>query len=94
MANLRITFVGTAGNVIANGPDLSPAQENLFIDWLWEFYAPVDANGVKLTRNAANEAQAFRNYAAAMWKGTRSNVVRWKHELDKSAVQAPTVPEE
>ena len=44
-------------------------------------------------RNAANEATAFRNYANALWRGTRANVIRWKHDLGKAAVAAPQLPE-
>lgn len=93
-ANLRYTFVATDGTVVVNAPTINVAQEDLFIDWLWEFYAPVDALGAKLTRNVANEAQAYRNWAAASWKGTRAQVVRWKQELDRAAVPAPVLPEE
>lgn len=94
-ANLRYTFVATDGTVVVNAPTINVAQEDLFIDWLWQFYAPVDPEtGAKLTRNVANEAQAYRNWAAASWKGTRAQVVRWKQELDRAAVPAPVVPEE
>ncbi len=93
MPNLRFSFLATAGTVTFNAPDLTTNQENLFVGWLWAHYAPVDAQGVTLTRNAANEAQAYRNYAKALWLGTRANVISWKHELDKAAVTPPTVPE-
>lgn len=94
-ANLRYTFVATDGTVVVNAPSINVAQEDLFIDWLWEFYAPVDpGTGAKLTRNVANEAQAYRNWAAANWKGTAAQVRRWKQELDRAAVQPPVLPEE
>ena len=35
----------------------------------------------------------LRNYANALWRGTRANVIRWKHDLDKAAVAAPQLPE-
>ena len=99
-ANLRFTFVSTDGTVNVNAPTLNAQQEALFIDWLWEFYAPTDTDpqsptfGEKLTRNTANEARAYRNWAAAAWKGTRASVVRWKVEKDRAAVSEPVVPEE
>lgn len=98
MANLRFTFVATAGTVNQNGPTITAPQEVLFIDWLWAQYAPTDTTegsptfGQTLPRNTANEAQAFRNYADALWRGTRANVIRWKHDLDKAAVTAPEMP--
>lgn len=99
MANLRFSFISTAGTVTVNAPDITAPQEALFIDWLWAQYAPVDevedspTFGEPLPRNTANEAQAYRNYAAKLWAGTRANVIRWKHELDKAAVSAPVLPE-
>lgn len=99
MANLRFMFIATAGNATYNGPEITAPQEALFIDWLWAKYAPKDevegspTFGEPLTRTPANEVQAYRNYAAAMWSGTRANVVRWKLEQDRAAVSAPVLPE-
>lgn len=93
MANMRFTLVATAGTVIHNAPDITAPQETLLLNWLWAYYAPVDALGSPLTRNSTNEAQAFRNYATSLWAGTRANVIRWKHELDRAAVPAPTLPQ-
>lgn len=99
MPNLRLTFVATAGNVTHNGPDISVAQENLYKDWLWAQFAPKDevpespTFGQTLPRNATNEAEAFRNYARSMWKGTVANVQRWKLEQDRAAITPPVIPE-
>lgn len=93
-ANLRYTFVATAGTVIVNGPTITAGQETLFLDWLWEFYAPVDGTGAKMTRNSANEAQAYRNWAAAAWKGTAAQVRDWKRRKDQEAITEPTLPGE
>lgn len=99
MPNLRFSFIATAGTVTVNAPDITAPQEALFIDWLWAYYAPKDTVensptfGQPLTRNTANEAQAYRNYARALWRGTRANVLRWKHEQNKAAVSAPVLPE-
>jgi len=99
MPNLRFTFVATAGTVQHNAPNLTAGQETLFLDWLWEKYAPKDeveespTFGQILPRNTANEAQAFRNYAAALWRGTRANVQSWKLEQDRAALTAPAIPE-
>lgn len=93
-ANLRYTFVATGGTVVVNAPALTAQQEALFVDWLWANYAPVDAGGVPLTRNAANEAQAYRNYAAAEWRGRAAEVRRWKREHDQRAIAEPALPGE
>lgn len=94
MANLRFSFIATAGTVNVNAPDLTVAQEQLFIDWLWANYAPTDpVTSEVLPRNAANEAESYRKFARALWAGVRANVVSWKHEKDKAAVAPPVVPE-
>lgn len=92
MPNLRFAFVATSGTVTHNSPDLTAGQETLLLNWLWAQYAPKDANGVELPRNTANEAQAFRNYAMALWRGTRANVQNWKLEQDRAALTAPVIP--
>ena len=94
MPNLRFAFVATSGTVTHNAPDLTAGQETLFLNWLWAHYAPRGANGVELPRNTASEVQAFRNYATALWRGTRANVQNWKLEQDRAAIVAPTIPEE
>lgn len=100
MPNLRFTFVATAGTVQHNAPALTAGQETMFLNWLWAQYAPKDTVegsltfGQTLPRNTANEAQAFRNYAAALWRGTRANVQNWKLEQDRAALTAPAIPED
>lgn len=99
MANLRFSFVATGGTVTVNAPDLTVGQENLFKDWLWAQYAPKDdvegspTFGQTLQRTTANEAEAYRNYARALWKGTRANVRNWKLEQERAAISAPSIPE-
>jgi len=99
MPNLRFAFVSTSGTVTHNAPDITAGQETLFLNWLWAQYAPKDTVegsltfGQTLPRNSANEAQAFRNYATALWRGTRANVQNWKLEQDRAAIVAPTIPE-
>lgn len=99
-ANLRFTFVATDGTVVVNSPTITAPQESILIDWLWEFYAPVDTTpgsptlGQKLTRTPANEAQAYRNWAASSWAGTASQVRRWKREKDQAAIAEPMLPGE
>jgi hypothetical protein len=95
MPNIRETFVATAGTVVYNAPDLSAPHEALLLDWLWAHYAPTDTTpgsptfGQPLTRNNANEAQAFRNFAAAKWQGVQAQVRRWKLDQLRAAVPDP-----
>ena len=99
-ANLRSTFVATSGTVVVNSANLNAQQEAILIDWIWAQYAPKDTTpgsptfGQPLTRNASNEAEAYRNYAKAIHAGTFAQAKRWKHDQDKAAVVAPTLPSE
>ena len=99
-ANLRSTFVATSGNVIVNSTNLTAPQEQVLIDWIWAHYAPKDTTpgsptfGQPLTRNTANEAEAYRNYAKAIHAGTYAQAKRWKREQDQAAVAEPSLPAE
>lgn len=99
-ANLRSTFVATGGTVIVNSTNLTAQQEAIFIDWLWAKYAPTDTVegsptfGQPLARTPANEAQAYRNYAAAIHAGTFAQAKRWKREQAQAAVPEPSLPAE
>lgn len=100
MANLRFSFLATAGTVTVNAPDINPTQEALFVDWLWAMYAPVDTDpesptfNEPLERTPANEVQAYRNYARGLWLGTRNNVIRWKQDMERAAIQPAVIPED
>lgn len=98
-ANFRFTYVATPGNVQHNGPNLNAQQEALLNDWLWANYAPTDTVdgsptfGQVLPRNTANEAEAYKRWAYATWKGTRAQIRKWKREQDQALITEPTVPE-
>ena len=99
-ANIRSTFVATGGTVVVNSATLTAPQEAVFIDWLWAMYAPRDTVpgsptfGQVLTRNTANEAEAYRNYAKAIHAGTYAQARRWKREQDQAAIVEPSLPAE
>ena len=75
-------------------------QEAILIDWIWAQYSPKDTTpgsptfGQPLTRNTANEAEAYRNYARAIHAGTFAQAKRWKREQDRAAIAGPSLPAE
>lgn len=78
MARLSWTVTTTAGTVTHNGPEISEANMTRFRDWLWaNFPLPMNPDGTAKTRNAANEAQAFREWADRQWQATKADVVNW-----------------
>lgn len=99
-ANIRSTFVATGGTVVVNSAPLTAPQEQVLIDWMWAQYSPKDTTpgsptfGQPLTRNAANEAEAYRNYAKAIHAGTYAQARRWKREQDQAAIAEPVLPAE
>lgn len=99
-ANFRFTYVATPGNVQHNGPALNAQQEALLNNWLWANYAPTDTVegsptfGQVLPRNTANEAEAYKRWADATWKGTRAQIRKWKREQDQAVIVEPVLPAE
>jgi hypothetical protein len=86
MAQLKISFEGTAGTVTKSGANWNAGKETRFLNWIWTHYAPVDEDpesetfGEVLARNNANEAQAFKNFGFAIMQGVKANIERWERE--------------
>jgi len=78
MATLTFSLQTGAGTVSPTSPDFN---ESRYLDWLWENYAPVDADGNKLARTTANEAQAHRNHGAALWNGVKAAVLQYERNV-------------
>lgn len=85
MANLTFSLETTAGTVSPTSPEF---DQNRYLDWLWEQYAPTDAEGNKLTRTTANEAQAHRNHAAALWRGIKAAVLQYERNVAAEQARA------
>ncbi len=81
-AKLTWTIESTAGTVAQDGPIISDVNMTRFVDWLWYAYPQVDVDqdGVETPkpRTPANEAQAFRDWAARQWNITSVTVRRWE----------------
>lgn len=81
MAKLTWTITTSAGSVSQDGPVISEANMTRFRDWLWAWYPQYEADGETLkTRNAANEAQAFRDWADAQWEAAKNKVLHWERQ--------------
>lgn len=91
MAKLTWQITTSVGTVTQDGPDLSDAQMQRFLDWLWYAYPQLDVDGNPLNRTNANQAQAFRDWADTAYQGTKANVLRWeKQEAAQAAAEAVT----
>jgi hypothetical protein len=81
-AGLEWTVNSTSGSVTYTAPTVSDAEMDRFLDYLWDNFAPVDENGDQLVRNNANQATAFRTWAAANWQNTKRTVVDYERQRD------------
>ena len=77
------------GNTISQlSPSYSDANGTRFSDWLWSAYPQVDENGDPLPDTNANRAQAFRDFASAIFEATKANVLRHEKQAAKEAAEA------
>ena len=92
MAKLSWSAVTVDGTVTQDGPTISDAQMDRFLDWVWYAYPQFDLDvedgetPIPLPRNNANTAKAVRDWADAQWRGTKANVLR--HERNEVAEAA------
>jgi len=80
MAKLTWQIETSAGTVTEDGPVISDANMARFVDYLWVQFPQLDGNNDPLPRNAANEAQAFRDWADKQWRETKRDVLRKEKE--------------
>ena len=90
MARLTWTIETTAGTVAQDGPTISDANMDRFLDWLNVLFPQLDVNGNPLPRTPARDAQSFRDWVTVQeWPDTRDTVLRWEDEIAHQAVAAP-----
>jgi len=87
MAKLTWTITIAAGSVTQDGPDISEANMTRFRDWLWAWFPQVNPDGSSKPRNAANEAQAFRDWAGGQWQAAKQDVLNWEREAAAQAAR-------
>lgn len=81
MAQLKITFEGTARTVTKSGAVWDAGKETRFLNYIWNNYAPKDevvdspTFGEVLERTTQNEAQAFKNFGQAIMAGVKANIL-------------------
>ncbi len=86
MANLFFGVVTNAGTVTHDTPTISTADIDRFADYVWAHYPQLNPDGTPKPKTNANLADAFRNWAEALWSGTQANILR--HEKVAAAKAA------
>lgn len=94
MAQITISFEGTAGTITKAGKVWDASQEARFLNWIWSQYAPKDevegseTFGEVLPRSPQTMGVAFGNFMNSIMEGTKANILRWeKEEAIKTIVQ-------
>lgn len=84
MAQLSWSIQTSAGTTTFNGPTISDANMDRFLDWVWDAYPQyVDPDAtpkVLKTKNNANLAAAYRDWAQGQWRGLVDQVKRFEDE--------------
>lgn len=86
MAQIKISFEGTAGTVTKAGAVWDAGKETRFLNWVWNHYAPKDevidspTIGQALPRTVPNEVIAFKRFAQGILNGIKANVLRTEKE--------------
>ena len=88
VAQFQLSFTLGANTVDQLSASYSDANGQRFSDWLWAAYPQVDVDGNPLPDNNANRAQAFRDFADAMFEGIKQNVLRHEKQAAKAAAEA------
>lgn len=92
MAKLTFSITSAIGNLAVDSPTLTDAQMTKFLDFIWDAYPQLNPDGSRKTRNNANLAQAFRDFSAALWEGTRANVLSYEREKAAAAARDAVTP--
>lgn len=87
-AQFSLSFTLGAQTVTQDSASYSDANGQRFSDFLWAAYPQVDGNGDPLPDTPANRAQAFRDWADAIFESTKQNVLRFEKQAAKEAAEA------
>ena len=87
-AQFELKFTLGANTVSQLSNSYSDANGQRFSDYLWGAYPQLDENGDPLPDTNANRAQAFRDFADAIFEATKQNVLRHEKQAAKAAAEA------
>ncbi len=82
MAKIVFTVETSSGTVNFSGPIISDAKMIRFTDWCWYAFPQLNPDGSPKPKTNATVANAVKDWARGLWKGTVANVRR--HESDKA----------
>jgi hypothetical protein len=88
MAKLIWSIETVQGNVTKDSPILTDPNMQRFLDWIWYAYPQFLPDGVTpKPRNNANEADAFREWAAFDWQFVKERVLDYERSAAAQAAR-------
>ncbi len=78
MAKITWTVETSAGTVTHDGPTVSDAQMQRFLDWVWATERQLDPDGTQKPRNAANVVASLLDWGRAQWIDTKADVLKFE----------------
>ncbi len=78
MAKLSWTVETSAGTVTHDGPTISDAQMQRFLDWVWATERQLEPDGTPKLRNTENVIASLHEWGAAQWKNTKDDVMKFE----------------
>jgi hypothetical protein len=92
VAKLSFDIQSNIGNLTVDGPTLTDAQMQRFLDYIWTAYPQLNADGSPKTKNAANLANSYRAWANGIWQGTVNNVLSFEQQNAAVTASAAVQP--
>jgi hypothetical protein len=96
--NFDLSYTTDAGTITQPSKIYSEINGQRFVDYIWIAYPQIDytdpENPVPKPRTQQNEAQAYRDFADAMFAGVKANVLRQEDKILKEAATPPPLEPE
>jgi hypothetical protein len=94
MAKLTIQLETLAGTATYTGPEVTEANMDRFVEYLWGRYAPFDdvpPGGFIKPRSPATEIEAFQNWGGRLWITLKDLVKKAERKTAQDAANAAIV---
>ncbi len=78
MAKLSWTVETSAGTVTHDGPTLTDAQMQRFLDWVWATERQLEPDGTPKPRTLANVTASVRDWGRSQWRDTKTDVRKYE----------------
>ncbi len=78
MAKISWTVETSAGTVTHDGPTLTDAQMDRFLDWVWATERQLEPDASPKPRTPANIAASVRDWCRTQWRNTKTGVRKYE----------------